>query len=326
MGWFFSMSRAYNNPADADAECVDQGAMMSIALKGVSKRYGDALAVDGVTLDAPPSAFVALVGPSGCGKSTLLRLIAGLETVDAGEIQLDGAVVSRADAHTPPERRNVGVVFQSYALWPHMTVRENVAFPLEASGVARREARGRIGGLLDMTELADLADREPAALSGGQRQRVALARCLAQGARTILMDEPLANLDPHLRGAMEQELRRFHAESGATILFITHDQREAMALADQVAVMGHGRVLQMDAPETLYRAPRNAEIASFIGRGAVVETTILSAADSRARARLAGAEIEMRCAGAPPAGPAPGGVGPDCCRLSDTAPDAVGGA
>ncbi|MCL4155305.1 UNVERIFIED_CONTAM: hypothetical protein GTU68_003833, partial [Idotea baltica] len=205
---------------------------MSIQLASVSKSFGPHRALNGISLSIEEGSFFVVLGPSGCGKSTLLRAIAGLEPIDQGEILLDGL----------PVARDVGVVFQSYALWPHMSVAGNVAFPLETLGKRRSAVSARVAECLETVALTPFVQRKPAELSGGQRQRVALARCLAQGAATVLMDEPLANLDPHLRSAMEEELASFHKASGATTLFITHDQREAMALADQVAVMWDGEI------------------------------------------------------------------------------------
>ncbi len=235
------------------------------------KAFGGARAIDGVSLDLRDAEFVAVVGPSGCGKSTLLRLVAGLETLDAGRIALGERTVSAPGLHVPPEARGVGVVFQSYALWPHLNVRDNVGFPVEAAGEGRRAARAQADGHLRTVGLEGFADRRPADLSGGQRQRVALARCLAQGARTILMDEPLANLDPHLRAAMEEELSDFHRRTGATVLFITHDQREAFAIADRVAVMAAGAILHCAPPDEVYRRPASEAVARFIGRGTIVD-------------------------------------------------------
>ena len=241
-----------------------------IHTEAATKSFDGARVIDTVSLDVTEGEFVAVVGPSGCGKSTLLRLVAGLETLDAGRIALGGRVVSAPGVHAPPEARGVGVVFQSYALWPHLNVRDNVGFPVEAAGKGRAVARAEALGHLQTVGLDGLADRRPAELSGGQRQRVALARCLAQGARTILMDEPLANLDPHLRATMEEELSDFHRRTGATVLFITHDQREAFAIADRVAVMAAGRVLHCAAPDEVYRRPASEAVARFIGRGAVL--------------------------------------------------------
>lgn len=247
---------------------------MSIVLKNLSKSFGAERAVDAVDINIATGEFFCVLGASGCGKSTLLRLISGLETLDKGSIILDGKEVSSSVLHVPPEERAVGFVFQSYALWPHMSVLENVAFPAEAQGIPKAAARKAAIAHLETVELTDFIQRKPAALSGGQRQRVALARCLAGGARTILMDEPLANLDPHLRATMEDELMHFHKRAGVTTVYITHDQREAMALGDRLAVMQKGRFLQVGSPQAIYGRPNSKSVAGFIGRGSVVKLPI----------------------------------------------------
>ncbi|MEM8957676.1 MAG: ABC transporter ATP-binding protein [Pseudomonadota bacterium] len=249
---------------------------MTITAVDLTKRYGEVTALDAVSFSVPTGAFFAVVGPSGCGKSTLFRLVAGLEHPDTGKIILNGEDVAGSDAFVPPEQRQVGVVFQSYALWPHMTVEGNVAFPYEAQGLSKDAARAEALAHIKTVALEPLKDRRPDALSGGQRQRVALARCLAGEARTILMDEPLANLDPHLRSEMEAELKAFHTRTGVTTLYITHDQREAMALADVMAVMDQGRFLQMGPPREIFERPATAKVARFIGRGAVLKTRVAS--------------------------------------------------
>lgn len=260
---------------------------MSITLRQVTRRYGTTPAVDALSVSIPTGCFFTVLGPSGCGKSTLLRMIAGLEPLDGGSIDLEGRRVAGPGLHLPPEARGVGVVFQSYALWPHMDVLGNVAFPIEAAGRSRRDARAEAVQHLNSVALADFATRLPADLSGGQRQRVALARCLAAKARIVLMDEPLANLDPHLRAAMEHEMATFHARAGATTLFITHDQREAMALSDLVAVMRAGRLEQVASPQDLHDRPANAFVAGFVGRGVVLEAEVTGVAPGRAQVRLA---------------------------------------
>lgn len=268
---------------------------MSISLSNVTKRFAGQAAVDDVSLDIEDEEFFVFLGPSGCGKTTLLRLIAGLEVPDSGTIALDGQTVFDTQGSVPPEDRGVGVVFQSYALWPHMSVAQNVAFPVERQ-LAADDLQTHVASCLSSVELTEFATRKPASLSGGQRQRVALARCLSQRAKTILMDEPLANLDPHLRHAMEDELVRFHRQTGATSLYITHDQREAMALAHRIAVMWQGRLLQVATPEEIYRQPLSADVASFVGRSAILPGRILNAANGRAEFELDdGARIEARC-------------------------------
>jgi len=272
---------------------------MSITLSNISRRYGASRAVDGLSATIPTGCFFTVLGPSGCGKSTLLRMIAGLEPLDEGSIALQGRMVAGPGLHLPPEARGVGVVFQSYALWPHMDVLGNVAFPIEAAGASRAAARAKAARHLQSVDLEGFAERRPADLSGGQRQRVALARCLAAQARIVLMDEPLANLDPHLRAAMEEEMTAFHARAGATTLFITHDQREAMALSDLVAVMRAGRFEQIASPQELHDSPANAFVAGFIGRGVVLDAEVTATASGRATLRLSNdLHIEARAGNA----------------------------
>jgi len=291
---------------------------MSITLTQVSKSFASELAVRDISLAIKAGEFFAVLGPSGCGKSTLLRLIAGLERLDKGEIAVCGRrVAGPGHQHVPPEERGVGVVFQSYALWPHMSVRDNVAFPLETSGAGRRRAGTEAAAHLQTVELEAYASRKPAELSGGQRQRVALARCLAQQARTILMDEPLANLDPHLRAAMEEELAAFHRRTGATVLYITHDQREAMALADRLAVMWQGRMLQVGAPHDVYRQPANKQVARFIGRSTIVKTAVntVDAGTGTAKVLLGGQAFIVACCKETQPGPAHLMIRPGDIRL-----------
>ena len=242
-----------------------------LSIDSVTRRFGGEPAVDRLSLQTEPGECIVVLGASGCGKSTLLRMVAGLDRPDGGSISLDGNIVSDARTFLPTEERGVGVVFQSYALWPHLDVAAHARFPLDAAGIRGEPSRRRVAEALEMVGLQDLASRRPAELSGGQRQRVALARCLAQSARLILMDEPLANLDPHLRGTMEHEINRVRHDSGATMLYITHDQREAMALADRIAVLDGGRLQQISTPEQLYREPSNHSVASFIGAGSFLD-------------------------------------------------------
>jgi iron(III) transport system ATP-binding protein len=290
---------------------------MGLRLTGAVKRFDGRAAVDGVTADIPEGAFFVVLGPSGCGKSTLLRLIAGLETLDAGEIALDGRRVAGPGLHVAPEDRGVGVVFQSYALWPHMTVARNVAFPIEVAGAGRTAALAEAQGHLRAVAMEGFADRLPAALSGGQRQRAALARCLASRARTVLMDEPLANLDPHLRAAMEEELAAFHARAGVTTLYITHDQREAMALGDLVAVMKDGRFAQVAPPDDIYARPATEHVARFIGRAALLAAELESIGGGSARARIGATEATVACAPGAAQGRARVVVRPEDVALGD---------
>ena len=234
----------------------------SLEIRGLTKRYGAHTVVDGVDLEVAAGSFVALLGPSGCGKTTLLRCIAGLVAADAGALLIDG----RDMVGLPPWRRSLGMVFQSYALFPHMSVAANVGFGLRMQGVSRGDAAGRIARALQMVRMEGFDGRRPAELSGGQQQRVALARALVTAPPVLLLDEPLSALDAKLRLAMRTELRELQRRLGITTLFVTHDQDEAMAVADQVAVMDHGRIVQIAEPETVYRRPATPFVAEFIGR------------------------------------------------------------
>jgi iron(III) transport system ATP-binding protein len=266
----------------------------SVTLEGVSKRFGSTRAVDDVSLTIADAEFFALLGPSGCGKTTLLRLVAGFEAPDGGAVKLATEVVGRPGWALPPERRRIGMVFQSYALWPHMSVIENVAFALRVRRVPFAEREHRVKAALAMVGLEAMAKRRPHELSGGQRQRVALARCLAMRPTVVLLDEPLANLDVHLREAMQQEFSRFHREIGATFIYVTHDQAEAMALADRVAVMDEGRVEQAAPPRTLYREPATAMVARFVGRGMVVPVEVIGREGPRMVVDLWGERVAVR--------------------------------
>lgn len=245
--------------------------MAQLTLERISKRYGDHAVVDDISLEIEKGQFVALLGPSGCGKTTTLRMVAGFEPLDEGRIALNGRLLGSTEHHVPPEQRNMSMVFQSYALWPHKTVLDNAGYALSLRNVRGQAYRDQVFQALETVNLAHLADRYPQALSGGQRQRVALARCLVSHPDVVLLDEPLANLDVHLRASMESTFRHFNERTGATFLYVTHDQAEAMALADRIAVMNHGRLEQWDTPENLYRRPASRWVAAFIGKGTVVD-------------------------------------------------------
>lgn len=238
-----------------------------LTIDRVTKRFGEQTAVDALSLTINPGEFVALLGPSGCGKTTMLRILAGFETINDGTIQLANRILASTDIHVPPEQRNMAMVFQSYALWPHMSVADNVGYPVKLRGLRGAAYQQKVQQALVLVELDAYAHRMPQALSGGQRQRVALARCLVSDPSVVLLDEPLANLDRHLRATMEHSFRDFHQRTGATLVYVTHDQTEAMALADKIAVMKAGKLVQWGAPETLYRQPRTAWVAGFIGQG-----------------------------------------------------------
>lgn len=244
--------------------------MAELDFSNLSKQFDGVPALQDINAQIRSGEFVALLGPSGCGKTTLLRLTAGFEKPSTGEITLGGETVASDDRFVPPEAREIGIVFQSYALWPHKSVYGNVAYPLEIRRVARSERDARVAEALALTGLSDLAHRMPSQLSGGQRQRVALARCLVFDPRAVLLDEPLANLDLALRASMHEVFSMFHRRTKATMLYVTHDQGEALALADRVAVMNAGKIRQFAAPEVLYREPVDCFVAGFVGDGAVV--------------------------------------------------------
>jgi spermidine/putrescine transport system ATP-binding protein len=239
----------------ADETAVD------VEFVDVTKRFGALTAIDRLSFSVRQGEFLALLGPSGCGKTTCLRMLAGFEVPDGGEIRIAGQDASRV----PPGKRPVNTVFQNYALFGHMNVRKNVEFGLKQHGVRSSERRERALAALEMVRLADRADHMPRQLSGGQQQRVALARALVLEPRVLLLDEPLAALDLQLRKGMQEELRRLHKDLGITFVFVTHDQGEAMGMADRIAVINHGRIEQMDSPEVIYQEPATAFVASFIG-------------------------------------------------------------
>ncbi|THT98802.1 ABC transporter ATP-binding protein [Lampropedia puyangensis] len=242
-----------------------------LQLKQLRRSYGHQTVVKDLDLHIAKGQFLALLGPSGCGKTTTLRMIAGFEQPDAGSIYLDEQLLADAHRSVPPEERGMGMVFQSYALWPHMSVGDNVGYALKLRGVKGADYTRAIDQALEQVELAEKRDAMPHQLSGGQKQRVALARCIAAQPRVILLDEPLANLDRHLRSTMETAFRQLHRQSGATFVYVTHDQAEAMALADEIAVMHQGQLVQRASPQHIYRQPRTAWLARFIGQGSVLK-------------------------------------------------------
>ncbi|MBZ9676139.1 ABC transporter ATP-binding protein [Mesorhizobium sp. ES1-1] len=235
--------------------------MSTVSISGVEKAYGKAKVIHGVSVDIASGEFVILVGPSGCGKSTLLRMIAGLEEISAGEIALDGQVIN----DVAPKSRDIAMVFQNYALYPHMTVRDNMAFALTLKKAERREIDAKIARAATILGLQDLLDRYPRQLSGGQRQRVAMGRAIVRDPKVFLFDEPLSNLDAKLRVQMRTEIKALHQRLGTTIVYVTHDQVEAMTMADKIVVMNGGVVEQVGAPLDLYDRPANLFVAQFIG-------------------------------------------------------------
>ena len=240
-----------------------------ISIRNVSKRFGTFTALDDISFDVRPGEIFALLGPSGCGKSTLLRMIAGFETPTEGDILIDGQDVT----DVPPNQRPVNMVFQSYAVFPHMSVADNVAYGLKMDRLPKDEIRAKVAEALEQVHLAPFAKRMPDQLSGGQRQRVALARALVKRPRVLLLDEPLSALDAKLRDAMRLELVKLQETVGVSFVMVTHDQSEALAMADRIAVLDHGRLRQLADPVTLYRRPADAFVADFIGRVNLFDVT-----------------------------------------------------
>src|SRR5450432_927004 len=287
-----------------------------VTLRDLTIRYGAQTAVDGVSLAVEPGELFLLLGPSGCGKTTLLRAVAGFVEAGAGSIHFGAEDVTRLPAHA----RNAGMVFQSFALWPHLSVFENVAFGLRERRVSKGEIAARVEAALESTRLPGHGARRVDELSGGEQQRVALARALVVRPRCLLLDEPLSNLDAHLRHEMREEIRRLCKEHGLTTIYVTHDQKEALAVADRVGVMTNGRLLQVGAPADVYRRPRSRAVAAFVGetnllRGRVAEVTAsglrvdtpagaLVAARDDAFAPTVGEQIWVS-------------IRPECLRLSD---------
>ena len=232
-----------------------------VKLDGIAKRWNGQLGVEGITLDIPEGSFTALLGPSGCGKSTTLRLLAGLELPDEGQILIDGNDVTTSAASD----RNLSMVFQSYALFPHLSVAENVMFGLKVRRVPKAERLEKLHRALEITGLLGYEDRKPGELSGGQRQRVALARAIVAGQRLCLMDEPLSNLDAKLRNAVRKDIKKLQRDLGITVVYVTHDQTEAMSMADTVVLMKDGHIQQVGSPEDLYSRPNNTFVAEFVG-------------------------------------------------------------
>ncbi|WP_372019136.1 ABC transporter ATP-binding protein [Tistrella mobilis] len=280
-----------------------------LELRGLGRRYGAAEVLRGLDLAVPRGSFTVVVGPSGCGKSTLLRLIAGLDAPSAGEILIDGDRVDQL----PPAKRGVSMVFQSYALYPHMTVRRNIGFGLKIAGASDADIRARIARAADMLKIGELMDRRPAQLSGGQRQRVAIARAIVRDPKVFLFDEPLSNLDAALRAGTRVELAAMHADLGATIIHVTHDQVEAMTLADRLVVLNRGRIEQAGPPHDLYTRPDTLFVARFLGSP---QMNVASPASAAGRALAAAGDL--------PQGTAWIGIRPEDLAITTAdAPDAV---
>ncbi len=273
----------------------------AIAIRNVAKHFGDVVAISDATLAIRDSEFFTLLGPSGCGKTTLLRMIAGFEDVTRGEILLYGEEIGQL----PPNRRPVNTVFQHYALFPHMTVAENVGFGLMMKGTGRRETERQVRRMLELVKLEALADRRPVQLSGGQQQRAALARAIAPGPKVLLLDEPLSALDLKLRQAMRVELKQLQQDTGITFVFVTHDQEEALAMSDRIAVMSDGVIQQIGTAREIYDRPVNRFVANFIGETNLLDVRITDAEGGRCRCEFAnGFAVECLSERAVPAGAA----------------------
>ncbi len=290
--------------------------MSGLALKDLSKRFGTTLVLDRVSLDIAAGEFVVVLGPSGCGKSTLLRAVAGLESIDSGTIVLDDRRIDRL----PPGKRGVAMVFQSYALYPHMSVRQNMAFGLNNSGVLRVEAERRIAEAARMLEMQHLLDRRPAELSGGQRQRAAIGRAIVKEPKLFMFDEPLSNLDAALRSRTRQEIAALHRRIRTAMIFVTHDQTEAMTLADRIVVMNQRRVEQIGTPREIYDQPATEFVATFVGSPPmnILSASCTPSGGSMLRAKLGNGtelEISVPAAAAPKDGRLRIGLRPEALRL-----------
>jgi iron(III) transport system ATP-binding protein len=283
------MSASGRNAAGTGAVADDGGDVAYLRIEGVSKRFDDTVAVDKVTLDIHRQEIFALLGSSGCGKSTLLRIVAGLERPSAGRIVLDGEDLGEV----PAFRRPTNMMFQSYALFPHMSVLENVCYGLRRSGVGKADANDRARAGLHQVGLEDLGHRQPSELSGGQQQRVAVARALVLKPSVLLFDEPLSNLDARLRRQMREEIRDLQRTLGLTVVYVTHDQQEAMAVSDRIIVMNAGRIEQQGSPRELYERPATPFLARFMGESTPARGVVRRLDAARARVRLGDCEIDI---------------------------------
>jgi spermidine/putrescine transport system ATP-binding protein len=298
------------------SEALTVSEPVDVRLDNVVKRFDETVAVDGISLEIPHGSFFALLGPSGCGKTTTLRMIGGFEEPSEGAIYLGEQDV----VGTPPYKRDVNTVFQSYALFPHMSVFDNVVFGLERRGVDKAERRGRVLEILELVDLAGRENRKPKQLSGGQQQRVALARALVNNPRVLLLDEPLGALDLKLRKQMQLELKRIQGEIGITFVHVTHDQEEAMTMADTIAVMNLGKIEQLGSPTELYERPRTAFVANFLGTSNLLEGSV----EGPGSVRLGdGTLVEVETGGA--SGQVAVGVRPEKVRLGAGLPNRLSG-
>ena len=310
--------------------------MNAVELTELRKRFGALVAVNGVSLSVAKGEFLTLLGPSGCGKTTTLRMIGGFERPSDGSLRIYGEEMGVR----PPHKRPVNTVFQNYALFPHLTVAQNVGYGLQMSGVPKEERNRRVGEALEMVRLPGVEKRKPSELSGGQQQRVALARALVNRPKVLLLDEPLGALDLKLRKAMQLELKQLNRDVGATFIYVTHDQEEALTMSDRIAVMSEGRILQVDAPTVMYEQPKTRFVADFIGQTNFIEGRLERSEDEIAIVLIPGGAIRVRRpAGAPGSGPATvtirpekisfigdlpnGAAPPDWNRLTGTAIEAI---
>ncbi|NKL76583.1 ABC transporter ATP-binding protein [Rhizobium leguminosarum] len=310
--------KSLGNIRRAFAPWTDPSAKPFIAFKNVTKRFGDFTAVDDLSLDIYHREFFALLGASGCGKSTLLRMLAGFEQPTSGEIVLDGTDM----AGTPPYKRPVNMMFQSYALFPHMTVEKNIAFGLRQDGMSKDEMTDRVSQMLKLVKLEQFASRKPNQLSGGQRQRVALARSLAKRPKVLLLDEPLGALDKKLREETQFELMDLQQNLGLTFVVVTHDQEEAMTMADRIAVMSHGKVVQVATPAEIYEAPNSRFVADFIGDVNIFDGKVASSGNGTVEMAIDGGfSVRVAAFETPSAGSAVGfAIRPEKMRVGRTPP------
>jgi len=299
-----------------------------VVVAGLTKRFGAVTAVDNVSFEIMENEFFSLLGPSGCGKTTTLRCVAGLESADTGRIEIGGRVVYASDQgiDVPANHRSIGMVFQNYAVWPHMSVFNNIAYPLKVAGVPAKEIRERVERVLVMLAMEGLEDRMPSQLSGGQQQRVALGRALAMNPQVLLLDEPLSNLDAKLREMMRVELKRIQKELGIPILYVTHDQIEALAMSDRIAVMSAGVIHQLGPPEEIYNRPRTNFVLDFIGVVNYVPCRLADGQAGGARVVLPDGQVAVvrSLDGTPPRGDAQLGVRPEDIDLLDPEDAPVG--
>ncbi len=244
--------------------------MRGVRVRGLVKRYGEVVAVDDLSMEFEKGTLTTLLGPSGCGKTTTLRCVAGLEKPDGGEISIGDSTVFSEGVNVPPEKRMVGIVFQSYAIWPHMTVFDNIAFPLKIRHRPRQEVDAKVRKMMEMVRLTGLGDRPATMVSGGQQQRIALARALVFDPEVLLLDEPLSNLDASLRDVVRVEVREIQRSLGITTIYVTHDQVEALAMSDKLVVMSGGRMMAVGAPREIYTRPPNEFVASFVGKSNMI--------------------------------------------------------